>query len=142
LDFFDCVVPDHPFDLLDLDALYNVKYVDCDFNCHELLSAESCPSPTAYNTSVQGGIDTPLFDDPGGIAEYFPIIFDSGASLAILPSRSDFVGAIKPTPSLRLGGMANGMIIAGKGIVEWRFRSGNTTIIVKSECYLVPDSKV
>ena len=34
------------------------------------------------------------------------------------------------------------MIIEGKGIVEWTFRSGNTTIIVKSECYLVPNSKV
>ena len=38
--------------------------------------------------------------------------------------------------------MANGMIIEGKGIVEWNFLSDNTTIIVKSECYLVPDSKV
>ena len=142
LDFFDCELPDDPFDFLELDELYKVKYVDCDFNCHELPSAANCPSPTAYNTSVQGGIDTSLFDDPGGIAECFPVIFDSGASLAISPSRSDFVGAIKPTPGLRLGGMANGMIIEGKGIVEWTFRSGNTTIIVKSECYLVPDSKV
>ena len=76
MDFFDCVVPDDPFDFLELDDLYNVKYVDCDFNCHELPSAENCPSPTAYNTSVQGGIDTCLFDDPGDIAECFPVIFD------------------------------------------------------------------
>ena len=34
------------------------------------------------------------------------------------------------------------MIIEGKGIIEWSFRSCNTTIIVKSDCYLVPDSKI
>jgi len=61
---------------LGLDAHYIVKYVDCAFNCYELPLAENCTSLIAYNASVQGGIDTSLFDDPGGIAEYFPVIFD------------------------------------------------------------------
>jgi hypothetical protein len=144
LDFQDCIMPEAEvsLDLLRLDDLYDVNYVNCAFNCHEVPSASNCPSPMAYNATAQGGIDTTIYDDPGGIAACFPIIFDSGASLAISPSKADFVGAIKPTPGLRLGGMANGMIIEGKGIVEWSFRSGPTTIIVKSECYLVPDSKV
>ena len=42
---------------------------------------------------------------------------DSGASLLNSPERSDFVGPIQKV-DLRLGGMANGMIIEGKGNVE------------------------
>ena len=31
------------------------------------------------------------------------------------------------------------MVIEGKAIVEWSFISGNQTLIVKYECYYVPD---
>ena len=34
------------------------------------------------------------------------------------------------------------MVIEGKAIVEWSFISGNQTLIVKYECYYVPDYKV
>ena len=40
----------------------------------------------------------------------FPIVFDTGASLAISMDRSDFDGTIRPI-SQQLGGLANGLDI-------------------------------
>jgi hypothetical protein len=51
-----------------------------------------------------------------------PIIFDTGASLAIVPNQHDFV---EPPTSLSrpmmLGGMANDLEIKGIGMVAWTF---------------------
>ena len=49
----------------------------------------------------------------------FPVIFDSGASLAITPNRGDFVGPIRPLTNQSLGGLANGLRIDGIGTVHW-----------------------
>ena len=97
------MVPDVPFDLLGLNALYSVKYVDCDYNSYELPPAEKCPSPMACNESLQDGIDTSLFNDPGGIDECFPIIFDSGASLAISPLELILLAQLSPLLGCVLG---------------------------------------
>jgi hypothetical protein len=51
-----------------------------------------------------------------------PVIFDTGASLAITPNKHDFV---EPPTSLSrlmtLGGMANDLENNGIGTVEWTF---------------------
>jgi hypothetical protein len=76
--------------------------------------------------------------------ESFRVIFDSGCSLAISPNREDFIGDLRcPIQDLRLGGMANGMLIEGIGVVEWSFESlSGATVTIKTECYYVPASKV
>ena len=81
------------------------------------------------------------FDDTTGLGDLFFIIVDSGASLSISPHKSDFVGTIQKV-DLRLGGIANGMIIEGKGKVEWSFVTQNgRTLTIKTLCYYVPDCK-
>ena len=74
----------------------------------------------------------------------FPIIFDTGASLAVSGFKEDFVGSIvTPQQSLTLGGMAQGISIAGTGVVQWAFQSKNQEeIIIKTHCYYVPNAKV
>lgn len=74
----------------------------------------------------------------------FPIIFDTGASLAISGNRNDFVGKITtPQTELRLGGMANGLPIAGIGIVHWTFVDSNgNDLVIRTQCYYVPEAKV
>ena len=70
-------------------------------------------------------------------------IFITGASLAISGFCSDFVGDIVvPTHTLHLGGMANGLLIEGIGIVKWTFTAGDTTVAIHSQCYYVPYAKV
>ena len=53
----------------------------------------------------------------------FPVIFDTGASMAVSSCKEDFeFGEIKSLPSpLKLGGMANGLNIEGIGVVNWTF---------------------
>ena len=51
----------------------------------------------------------------------FPIVFDTGASLAISMDKSDFVGSIFPL-SQTLGGLVNGLDIVSIGTVHWKFR--------------------
>ena len=71
----------------------------------------------------------------------FPVIFDSGASLAISGHKGDFVGDIVPTRTLKLGGMAHGMPIEGIGVGKWCFTIGRTSITVHTQCYYVPNAK-
>ena len=50
----------------------------------------------------------------------FPIIWDSGASIAVSNTKSDFVGSIrKVRPDLQLKGVAQGVPINGLGTVHW-----------------------
>ena len=99
------------------------------------------PSPAAYNTAtgLLGTVDLkPL--TPG--SPPFPVIFDSGASLAISPCTEDFVGPIRKLPhERRLEGMAAGMLIEGIGTVRWTFKADDKYLVVNSRCYYVPDSK-
>jgi hypothetical protein len=56
------------------------------------------------------------------------LIFDAGAILAITPDLSDFVDPPKPLAQpMRLGGMANGIEIAGIGIIAWTFTAKDGT---------------
>jgi hypothetical protein len=51
-----------------------------------------------------------------------PVIFDTGASLAITPNQHDFVNPPRSlSRPMTLGGMANDLEIKGIGTVEWTF---------------------
>ena len=71
-----------------------------------------------------------------------PIIFDTGASLAITPHLTDFVGPVSNTTNnLRLGGMSNEMRISGIGLVIWGFETTTgATLPVTSMAYHVPEA--
>jgi hypothetical protein len=72
-----------------------------------------------------------------------PVIFDTGASLAITHDKADFDGPLTvPNGDLRLGGMANGLRIEGVGPVTWTFSNGeNDDVVVRSMAYYVPKAK-
>ena len=72
-----------------------------------------------------------------------PVIFDTGASLAITFDKSDFDGPLTvPKGDLRLGGMANGLKIEGLGPVTWTFSKGDgSEISVRGMAYYVPQAK-
>ena len=63
--------------------------------------------PKCYHALVHGGVPN-SFDDTSASDPSFPIVIDSGASLSISPTKSDFVGHIQPL-DLTLGGIARRM---------------------------------
>lgn len=81
------------------------------------------------------------FDNP--MSDKKPVIFDTGASLAITYDKSDFDGPLTiPKEDLRLGGMANGLCIEGVGPVTWTFSNGaKSNVCVTSMAYYVPKAK-
>ena len=127
---------------LDIDGLQQNQYVNCCYHNDDTPTIQNCPSPNAYVALERGGIPMSFDDTTSPSESSFPVIFDSGASLAISPNKGDFVGPIETLSNLKLGGMANGMIIEGKGIVEWTFSGKeNKRLTVKTLCYYVPDCK-
>ena len=70
----------------------------------------------------------------------YPIIWDSGASVSITNSKSDFV-SFNPDPSLptlkSLGGTHQ---VKGEGIVNWKFQDGNGMLrSVKMKAFYIPE---
>ena len=148
LHFFDAestLGPPSAVDWLQLESPEELHYfVDCvppkftSVTNDSTLTSPVAPSVAAYNTAIRG-----LEELTGSDIHKFPVIFDSGASLAISPSRDDFIGDIRrPTAELRLGGMAHGLLVEGIGTVEWTFSSSSgSQLTVKTLCYFVPGSK-
>ena len=57
-----------------------------------------------------------------GKEKYNPVIWDSGASICVSPSRDDFVGPLKkPSIGHKLQGLGQGLKIQGLGHVAWSF---------------------
>jgi hypothetical protein len=73
-----------------------------------------------------------------------PVIFDTGASLVITPYLIDFTTLLlMTTRDLRLGGMANKLLIAGTGLVTWSFQTiTGVDLPVKTMACYVPGAKV
>jgi hypothetical protein len=73
----------------------------------------------------------------------YPVIFNTGASLAITPDKSNFTGLLSiPTGNLRLGGMANGLIIEGIGTITWNFQhTDGSNVALTGSAYYVPGAK-
>jgi hypothetical protein len=79
----------------------------------------------AQHSALVGKFDGPCVFMNFEIKNRHPVIFDTGASLAITHDKSDFSGPITlPTTDLRLGGMAQGLKIEGIGPVTWTFANG------------------
>ena len=72
-----------------------------------------------------------------------PVIFDTGASLAITPRKVDFDGPLTiPEGELCLGGMANGLYMEGVISVRWTLNHTDGSKIAKqSLAYYVPKAK-
>ena len=100
-----------------------------------------CPIPKIYNILANGNIG-PNFMDPITSKE-FPILFDSGASVAISGFKEDFIADLnRPKTDIRLGGMANGMLVEGIGKVKWSLKSDSNNVVIHTQCYYVPNAKV
>ena len=57
-----------------------------------------------------------------GKDKHYPMIWDSGASICISPTHSDFVGPLsKQTMNHRLQGIGKGLKVEGAGHVAWSF---------------------
>jgi hypothetical protein len=72
----------------------------------------------------------------------FPVIFDSGATLAVTGIRGDFIGGDfrVPQQELRLGGLARGLRIAGIGMVHWSFQADDGSMLtIQTKAYYVPE---
>ena len=91
-----------------------------------------------------------FFDEPCAFMNFIadkrekkPVIFDTGASLAITHDKSDFDGPLTvPKEDLRLGRMANGLKIEGVGPVIWMFANGEgDDVSVRGMAYYVPQAK-
>ena len=120
-----------------------IHHVSCDaLDSDYAPSSLQLPSPSAYNTA-SGLLGTVDLKPHTPYSPPFPVIFDSGASLAISPCKEDIVGPIlQPLPQeRRLGGMAAGMLIEGIGTVQWTFKADGKYLVVNSRCYYVPDAK-
>lgn len=98
-------------------------------------------APSLANITAHPVLAFPTFGDSGSIKH--PIIFDTGASLAITPDQLDFDGPMSvPTGDLLLGGMANVLRIEGIGTVTWTFANlDGTEVRISGLAYYVPGEK-
>ena len=102
-------------DLLELDNLKEkTTHIDCEYDTTTTNDEQltiSTKSFTEFNMAPSTATD---FMNGITQANYFPIVFDSGASLAISHFKEDFIGECPaPDNPLFLGGLANGMPIEG-----------------------------
>ena len=128
------------FDWLNLESICSsIHHVHCSSISSDYIpSVNNSPSPKAYNASLMGAVDLQTHTSPHS----FPVIFDSGATLAISPSKEDFSGSIVPFKTKRtLGGTAGDIDIAGIGLIKWSFRAGDKYLVLHSMCYHVPGCK-
>jgi hypothetical protein len=74
----------------------------------------------------------------------FCAIWDSGASVTVMPHKLDFVGHYsKPPISIRLKGLAKGLNIAGQGHMMWLIMDTMGMLqAIKVPAYHVPDCNV
>jgi hypothetical protein len=119
--------------------------VDCVFDSpSELLDEGNSQLRHLNSAPVLSDIDfkgPSAFMSIGG-ARNFPVIFDTGASLAVSGHKDDFVGKITaPEHDLRLGGMGQGMKIEGIGVVNWTFVNKGTELTIQTQCYYVPQAR-
>jgi len=73
--------------------------------------------------------------------EEFPVIWDTGASRSVSPSKDDFKGAIRPSATRSLTGLANGLEVCGEGEVKWTIMADNgLPFTLEHTAYYVPGS--
>ena len=112
---------------------------------------------TAWNTlcASDEGTDGPLFvlSAPNGLLQplrqlpkplqphEFPVIWDTGASRSVSPSKADFEDGIRPSTTPSLTGLAEGLAVMGEGEVKWTVLADNGRPFVwQHTAYYVPGS--
>jgi hypothetical protein len=156
-EFFNCLEPQAKPDWLLLDKVCSTESeVDCVLESgKDILGSDNAigdpwiqanAAPTLQGCKAMT-IDT-VFQGPSAFMSVvgqvnFPIIFDTGASLAISGNWDNFVGEItSPKSDLCLGGMATDIIITGIRIVHWTFVADDgSNLIICTQCYYVPEVK-
>jgi hypothetical protein len=136
-------------DVLNLDSIYKSRaIVDCSagITCDPTQEEKDtqinlAPSERALKVLLDSAILSPVALATTDILAQ--IIFDTGASLAISPHRSDFDD--DPTPLSRLtqlGGMGKGLQIEGIGTVVWTFNAKDgSEVQLRVRAYYVPGAK-
>ena len=147
-DSFVSVVPliqsDTTLDLLDFPELDRPTVIDCVSNLKRRHLRRLASNPKANVGSIAS---LECLTEPCAFMMSSrtrkAVIFDTGASLAITPDKSDFDGPLTiPKGDLRLGGMANGLKIEGVGPVTWTFaNSDGGEVQIRSMAYYVPGAK-
>jgi hypothetical protein len=151
LDFHPCLEPPPPswvdssFNFQTLTSpnhhipAHHHQHASIDFG---LEGSEPTILPHAYTVLTAPTLGTVDLYPIHSLPSSFPVIVDSGASLAVSPSEHDFVGPINYYASeRRLGGMAGGMKIKGVGRIAWSFKTPTGVLTVHSKCYFVPSAK-
>ena len=71
-----------------------------------------------------------------------PIIFDSGCSVAVSPSKEDFGNTLVPSNKTMLG-LGATVQVKGEGIVKWVFRDDyGVNQVIEVKAYYIHNSKV
>ena len=138
--FYDAGSSLPSLDLLQLDDLFHETL---EINCVETnLPPSTPPSHLGLNTALNGNINFLDCLNPSQLNR-FPVIFDSGASVAITGNRNDFVGQLQsPLGDQCIGEMAQGAKVEGIGTVKWHFRTKTGALTLAVNCYYVPTCKV
>jgi len=108
--------------------------------CH-MATVNSGAKPSPNPAMLRAAFQSPRrFQEDIPKEATYPIIWDSGASISISPSREDFVGPLKtPSISQRIRGIAKGLKIEGQGHVMWAVHDTNGMLrTLKVPAYYVP----
>jgi hypothetical protein len=92
-----------------------------------LLHLAAFKATYAYN-------ETPISPDA------YLIILDTGASISVIPYKTDFVSGIRLVQSLEIQGIASGLTVQGSGSVKYSFYNDNIilqTIMLKHCLYVL-----
>jgi Reverse transcriptase (RNA-dependent DNA polymerase) len=110
--------------------------------CEEgALSGDPCETPGVQANNTQANICTAHISGPTALAQVFPVIWDSGATLAVTPIRSDFVDYKSHRKKPRvLKGIAKGLVIEGEGVIHWAaIDSQGKAQVLKLKAVYVPE---
>jgi hypothetical protein len=136
--FYDSFETLPSLDLFHLDSICCCPSVEVDVDGSEVGPfLHVAPSRPGMHAAMHGV--TLLDEFPPSSKKRFPVIFDSGASIAITGDKNDFVGSLQaPPPGLTIGGMAKGAKVEGIGLVRWKFKTTTGVMTLSVVCYYVP----
>ena len=142
-----------PFDPFGLHELCSRSvFIDCVTRSPEAEvkyeRKQSANGPTGLQKGLSSEAYQVLASDPQALmtiggGQRKSVIFDTGASLGITFDKEDFNGPLTVREGdLRLGGMAQGLKIAGVGPVTWTFHNPYGSKVKIRSQYYVPEAKV
>ena len=97
----------------------------------------------AQKKAIFQAASPPTPDSDPSEAGSFPIVWDSGASVSITPSKADFISFMSKSALSSLNAVANSHTVRGVGFVKWSVRDDQGNLrTLKVKAYYVPASKV